>query len=411
MILFSRMGSRVAVIGGGAAGFFAAISCKLHHPEGQVQIIEKSSKLLAKVKVSGGGRCNVTNGVEGVGHFVKNYPRGEKQLKKAFGQFNSKDTIEWFENRGVKLKTEPDGRMFPVTDDSQTVIDCLLGECKRLEVEIKTSQTVQGISTDAKGISLTINGTREAFTRVIIATGGQPKKEGFKWLADLGHNIVEPVPSLFTFNMPKNPITKLMGLSVPNATVRIQGTKLMHTGPLLITHWGMSGPAVLKTSAWGARVLNDLNYQFTAHINWLGEKKEQDLRELIQDVQRDSPKKQIKNLCPFDLPQRLWEHQLAQCEIAVDKPWAELSKKHINKLVELLINDQYPVSGKTTFKEEFVTAGGVDLADIDFNTMESRKLPGLYFAGEVLNIDGVTGGFNFQAAWTTGYIAGKHCLA
>lgn len=410
MILFSRMGSRVAVIGGGAAGFFAAISCKIHHPDAQVQIIEKSSKLLAKVKISGGGRCNVTNGVEGVGHFAKNYPRGEKQLKKAFSQFGSKDTIEWFENRGVKLKTEPDGRMFPTTDDSQTVIDCLQFECKRLKVEIKTSQTVQSISSDSNGISLFINGTSQAFDKVIIASGGQPKKEGFNWLAELGHNIIEPVPSLFTFNMPKNPITKLMGLSVPNATVRIQGTKLMQNGPLLITHWGMSGPAVLKTSAWGARVLNDLNYQFIAHINWLGEIKEQEVRRLIEEAQANSPKKQIKNLCPFDLPQRLWEHQLALCEIAVDKPWSELSKKHINKLVELLINDQYAVSGKTTYKEEFVTAGGVDLADIDFSTMESRKLSGLYFAGEVLNIDGVTGGFNFQAAWTTGYIAGKHCL-
>ncbi|NVK83981.1 MAG: aminoacetone oxidase family FAD-binding enzyme, partial [Cytophagia bacterium] len=259
-------------------------------------------------------------------------------------------------------------------------------------------------------IGLHLKSGLEKFSKVIVTTGGQPKLDGFKWLSDLGHNIVEPVPSLFTFNMPKNPITKLMGLSVPNATVRVQGSKLMQSEPLLITHWGMSGPAVLKTSAWGARVLHELNYQFVAHINWLGDVKDHEVRELIQEVQSASPKKQIKNLCPFELPQRLWDFHLEQCEIISDKPWAELSKKHINKLIEVLTNDQYSVSGKTTFKEEFVTAGGIDLADVDFNTMESRKVPGLFFAGEVLNIDGVTGGFNFQAAWTTGFIAGKHCL-
>lgn len=411
MILLFRMSSKVAVIGGGAAGFFAAISCKLNHPEAKVSIVEKTSKLLSKVKVSGGGRCNVTNGFDGVSGFAKHYPRGEKQLKKAFGQFNSKDTIEWFESRGVQLKTEPDGRMFPTTDSSQTIIDCLLSECKRLGVEIKTSQTVQSIRPKTEGFELTVNGQVQNFDKVIISTGGQPKKEGFKWLEELGHQVVEPVPSLFTFNMPKNPITKLMGLSVPSATVRIQGTKLVQSGPLLITHWGMSGPVVLKTSAWGARTLNELNYQFIAHVNWLGSLKDSEVRVLIDEVRSNSPKKLMKNLCPFTLPQRLWDFLLEKTEIGNDKPWAELSKKHINKLVENLVNDQYPVSGKTTFKEEFVTAGGVDLAEIDFNTMQSREVKGLHFAGEVLNIDGVTGGFNFQAAWTTGFIAGKHCLA
>jgi len=401
---------KVAVIGGGAAGFFAAISCKLYHPKASVVIFEKTTKLLAKVKVSGGGRCNVTNGYEGVSGFARHYPRGEKQLKKAFSQFNSADTIEWFESRGVKLKVEPDGRMFPVTDDSQTIIDCLLNQCKLLGVEVKTSTPVQTLKPVSDGIELELKDGSEKFNKVIVTTGGQPKAEGFQWLANLGHSVVEPVPSLFTFNMPKNPITELMGLSVANASVRIQGTKLVQSGPLLITHWGMSGPAVLKTSAWGARELHAMNYQFVAHINWLGEMKEQEVREIIQTVQSNSPKKQVKNLSPFNLPQRLWEFQLEKCELAFDKPWAEVSKKHINKLVEALINDQYAVSGKTTFKEEFVTAGGIDLADVDFNTMESRKVPGLYFAGEVLNIDGVTGGFNFQAAWTTGYIAGKHCL-
>ena len=402
---------KVAVIGGGAAGFFAAISCKTHHPEAQVFIIEKTSKLLAKVKVSGGGRCNVTNGFEGISGFAKHYPRGEKQLKKAFGQFNSKDTIEWFENRGVALKTEPDGRMFPTTDQSQTIINCLMQECKRLGIQIRTSSQVQEIVSHEDSIELVINGIKEIFQSVIIATGGQPKKEGFQWLKDLGHQIIEPVPSLFTFNMPKNPITKLMGLSVPNATVRIQGTKLEQSGPLLITHWGMSGPAVLKTSAWGARTLNELNYQFVAHVNWLGSSKDFEVKEQIDLVRQNSPKKLLKNLCPFELPQRFWEFQLNKCEVDLEKPWAEVSKKHINKLIEVLVNDQYPVSGKTTFKEEFVTAGGIDLAEVDFSSMQSRVVNNLYFAGEVLNIDGVTGGFNFQAAWTTGYIAGKHCLA
>lgn len=404
------MSLKVAVIGAGAAGFFAAISCKQHHPEAEVILFEKTSKLLTKVKVSGGGRCNVTNGFEGVSGFAKHYPRGEKQLKKAFGQFYSKDTIEWFETRGVQLKVEPDGRMFPVTDDSQTIIDCLTREVKKLGVIIKTAEPIRKILPEENGMCIQLNSGLEMFSKVIVTTGGQPKLDGFKWLGDLGHTIVEPVPSLFTFNMPKNPITKLMGLSVPNATVRIQGTKLMQNGPLLITHWGMSGPAVLKTSAWGARILHDLNYQFVAHINWLGVVKEQEARETIQDMQTASPKKQLKNLCPFELPQRLWDFQLEKCEIELDKPWSELSKKQINKLVEALTNDQFSVSGKTTFKEEFVTAGGIDLADVDFNTMESRKVPGLFFAGEVLNIDGVTGGFNFQAAWTTGFIAGKHCL-
>lgn len=404
------MSLKVAIIGAGAAGFFAAISCKLHHPHARVVIFEKTSKLLAKVKVSGGGRCNVTNGCEGISNFARHYPRGEKQMKKAFGQFNSADTIEWFESRGVKLKVEPDGRMFPITDDSQTIIDCLLNQCKLLGIVIQTSTPVLALKPVAAGIELELKAGFEKFDKVIVTTGGQPKAEGFEWLAELGHQIVEPVPSLFTFNMPRNPITQLMGLSVPHASVRIQGTKLMQSGPLLITHWGMSGPAVLKTSAWGARELHAMNYQFVAHINWLGEMKEQEVREAIQEAQSGSPKKQVKNLCPFNLPQRLWEFQLEKCELAFEKPWAEVSKKHINKLVEALVNDQYPVSGKTTFKEEFVTAGGIDLADVDFNTMESRKVPGLYFAGEVLNIDGVTGGFNFQAAWTTGFIAGKHCL-
>ncbi|WP_420386524.1 NAD(P)/FAD-dependent oxidoreductase [Roseivirga sp.] len=405
------MSQKVAVIGGGAAGFFAAISCKEHFPESEVVIYEKTTKLLSKVKVSGGGRCNVTNACQGNGQFARHYPRGEKQLKKAFSQFSSIDTINWFEEKGVKLKAEADGRMFPITDDSQTIIDCLMHTARRLGVAIHLSEPVNTLQPVGDGIELTTAHGRFLFNKVIVTSGGSPKAEGFDWLKALGHEIVPPVPSLFTFNMPGNPITQLMGLSVPNASVRIQGTKLMQQGPLLITHWGMSGPAVLKTSAWGARILNELNYQFTAHMNWLGEMKDVELREVLHEAADSFPKKQMKNHCPFDIPQRLWEYLLKEAQIELERPWAELSKKHVNRLIELLTNHQHKVSGKTTFKEEFVTAGGIALSDVDFNTMESRVVSGLYFAGEVLNIDGVTGGFNFQAAWTTAHIAGKHCLA
>ncbi len=406
----SPMNPKVAIIGAGAAGFFAAISCKTQHPTAEVTIYEKTSKLLAKVRISGGGRCNVTNGCEGVPLFAKHYPRGEKQLKKAFGQFSSTDTINWFESRGVELKVEPDGRMFPVSDDSQTIIDCLMAEVRRLGIQIVISEPLLSLSNEKDKVKLEFKSGSKVVDKVIVTTGGQPKAEGFKWLVDLGHQIVEPVPSLFTFNMPKNNITQLMGLSVPNATVRIQGTKLNQSGPLLITHWGMSGPAVLKTSAWGARILNDMDYQFVVHINWLGQETEQGLRDHIENIKASNPKKQLKNLSIYGLPQRLWDYFLEAAEIEPEKPWAELPKKQFNKLVEKLINDQHQVTGKTTFKEEFVTAGGIDLADVDFNTMQSRVVPNLHFAGEVLNIDGVTGGFNFQAAWTTGFIAGKHCL-
>ncbi len=404
------MESSVAVIGGGAAGFFAALNCKKEHPQANVILYEKTSKLLAKVKISGGGRCNVTNGFQGVGGFAKHYPRGEKQLKKAFGQFNSSDTIQWFEERGVILKEESDGRIFPTTDNSQTIIDCLLREAKTLDIQIKTSSLVSKIRPEEDQVVLTVDGEEAVFDSVIITTGGQPKMEGFKWLQDLGHKIVPPVPSLFTFNMPKDPITQLMGLTIKNTSVRVQGTKSVQQGPLLITHWGMSGPAVLKTSAWEARHLNELDYQFTAHVNWLGEEKTETIANELNQLKSVNGKKKVKNQNQFNLPQRLWDFFLDNAGIDAEKPAAELSKKEINRLSEILTNDQHQVSGKTTFKEEFVTSGGIDLAEIDFKNMRSRIIPNLFFAGEVLNIDGVTGGFNFQAAWTTGFIAGKHCL-
>lgn len=401
------MPEKIAVIGGGAAGFFAAISAKVHSPSSEVIIFEKTSKLLAKVKVSGGGRCNVTHACFKSSELAKFYPRGGKQLRKAFDQFNTQDTVDWFETRGVALKAEDDNRMFPTTDDSQTIIDCLMAETKKLGIRISISSAILKINKLTSNFELTLKSGVQTFDKVIIASGGSPKAEGFDWLKALGHEIVSPVPSLFTFNMPKEPIKELMGLSVPNASVRVQGTKLVQSGPLLITHWGMSGPAVLKTSAWGARALSDMNYQFVAHINWLGTVKENELRQMIEGVIAEFGKRMLRNKNPFDMPQRLWGFLLDKVGLSLEKLWSELGKKGINKLVNILLNDEYSVSGKTTFKEEFVTCGGVSLSDVDFKTMESRACPGLYFAGEVLDVDGVTGGFNFQAAWTTGFIAGK----
>lgn len=398
---------KVAVIGGGAAGFFAAISCKNHHDSAQVTIFEKSDKLLSKVKISGGGRCNVTHACFTNSQLVRFYPRGEKQLRKLFNHFSTQDTVDWFESRGVKLKAEADNRMFPATDSSQTIIDCLYSEVKRLEVIIRKKSPVTRISSVNGKFELEVSGKSDGFDKVIIATGGSPKLSGFDWLAELGHEIVPPVPSLFTFNMPGNPVKELMGLSVHNAQVKVQGTKLVQSGPLLITHWGMSGPAILKTSAWGARILNDLDYQFNSRINWLGNQKEDGLRVWFTGNKDELSKRKIRNKNPFGLPNRLWEFLLKKVDIDPDQIWESLGKKGLNRLINVLLNDVYPVKGKTTFKEEFVTSGGVALGDIDFNTMESRKCPGLYLAGEVMNVDGVTGGFNFQAAWSSGYVAGR----
>ena len=397
---------RVAIIGGGAAGFFSALSVKEHYPESEVFIFEKTSKLLAKVKISGGGRCNVTHACFKNPELVKHYPRGAKHLKKTFSQFTTSDTVDWFESRGVSLKTEDDNRMFPVTDDSQTIIDILLDEVRRLKIRLQMSTTIRSILPTEKGFELAYANDKKHFDKVVIASGGSPKLEGFNWLKELGHEINAPVPSLFTFNMPEETVKKLMGVTIPLATVKVQGTKLEQFGPLLITHWGMSGPAILKTSAWGARILNDLNYDFKIQVNWANAS-ENEFRNQLQERELIDSKKLLKNQNPVDVPHRFWEYLVNKSGLALDKPWNELGKKGLNKLVNILTNDQYQVQGKTTFKEEFVTAGGVNLADVDFNSMQSRKVPGMYFAGEVLDVDGVTGGFNFQAAWSTGFVAGK----
>lgn len=398
---------RVAIIGGGAAGFFSALSVKEHHPNSKVTIFEKSNKLLSKVKVSGGGRCNVTNACFSPSQLSKSYPRGGKHLKKAFSVFQTKDTVEWFSRRGVELKAEEDGRMFPTTDNSQTIIDCFLKEASQKNIKILEQSPVRKIVPEKEGYTLHLEGTSEHFNKVIIATGGSPKMSGFYWLQQLGHSISPPLPSLFTFNIPNDQVKILMGLVVENATVRIQGTKLSHSGPVLITHWGMSGPAILKLSAWGARELAENNYNFNIQINWLSIKSDEDANEIIDKELPNIRKKKIMNACPFELPNRMWKFLLEKVGINPDSVWLELSKKNRNKLLNILLNDIYEVKGKTTFKEEFVTCGGIKLSDISFTSMESRVCKNLYFAGEVLDIDGITGGFNFQGAWTTGYIAGK----
>jgi predicted Rossmann fold flavoprotein len=401
---------RVAIIGGGAAGFFAAIAVKENYPNAEVVLIEKSSKLLAKVKVSGGGRCNVTNGCPTISELIKAYPRGGKHLKKAFSQFDNNDTRKWFANRGVNLVEEDDGRVFPSTNTSQTIIDCLIDETARLGIIIEYNIGIESIESIENGFLLQTSKSYDeplAFEKLIIATGGSPKLSGFNWLAGLGHKIESPVPSLFTFNMPGNPITKLMGVVSTNAQTAIQGTKLKAQGPLLITHWGMSGPAILKLSAFGARILSDKKYKFNVQVNWVGQPNNEFVHGNLKDIAQANAKKQLRNYRPYGLPEKLWLFILDKAELNPDAPWNELGKKGMNKLVNLLTNDIYEVSGKTTFKEEFVTCGGVSLDSIDMNTMQSKVCSNLYFAGEVIDVDGITGGYNFQAAWTTGFIAGK----
>ena len=399
--------NKIAIIGGGAAGFFAALSCKEHHPDAVVTIYERSDKLLAKVKVSGGGRCNVTHACFNISQLSKFYPRGEKFLKKSFTQFNTNDTVKWFEDRGVKLKTEADNRMFPVTNNSQTIIDCLMDEAKRKGVTIKLHSPVTAIEKQNDDFKIFFKEESIKADKIIIANGGSPKIEGYQWLGKLGHTIVPPVPSLFTFNMPDNPITSLMGVAVNPVMVHVQGTKLINEGPLLITHWGMSGPAVLKLSAWGARHFHECHYQFQIQVNWLGATTENEARERLATEMELIKKRKISNENIFRLPNRLWLFFLDKLEINPDTPWGDVSKKNMNRLLNTLLNDVYKVEGKTTFKEEFVTSGGVSLNDVSADTMESKVCKGMYLAGEVLDIDGVTGGFNFQAAWTTGFIAGK----
>lgn len=397
---------KLVVIGGGAAGFFCAVNAARLNPSLEVIILEKSSKLLSKVKVSGGGRCNVTHACFSIADMVKRYPRGANFLKKAFHRFFTHDTIAWFKERGVELKTEEDGRMFPVTDSSQTIIDCLMREANRYGVEIRMMSEVGSLKSEERQFKIELSDLRHLTSDfVCVACGGYPKSSQFEWLRALGHHISEPVPSLFTFNMPGHPITQLMGVSVPEAQVKIAGAKLEAKGPLLITHWGMSGPVILRLSAWGARELAAGNYRFTAIVNWLPEYNENSLREYIQQLRFDIASQKMGHRNPFNLPQRLWAFLLQQSGIDEEKRWADLPAKEQNKLITHCCAHPFAVQGKTTFKEEFVTAGGIELAGVDANTMQSKLVPGLFFAGEILDVDGITGGFNFQHAWTSGYVA------
>ncbi|WP_106132194.1 NAD(P)/FAD-dependent oxidoreductase [Mongoliibacter ruber] len=395
---------KVGIIGAGAAGYFAAIHAA--QSGAQVSILEKTSKTLAKVKVSGGGRCNVTHDAREISKLVKNYPRGEKFLKKVFKHFSVNDTIEWFESRNVKTKTEGDGRMFPVSDSSQTIIDALEKEAETKNVTIIKSFNVQKIAKNHQGFEVSDGKRQLNFDRLILCSGGNPKKEGFEFIKELGHSIVPPIPSLFTFNTPTEPLRKLMGISVPNAHVRLEGTKLSYEGPLLITHWGVSGPAVLKLSAFGAEWLYDHAYQANAHIRWVASTSENDIQNQLTNFKNQHPKKKIATNPLFELPGRLWEHLTQVAEINENLLWQDIPKKQFNRMVQNLFCYIVGVKGKTTFKEEFVTAGGVELSEVDPETMESKIVKDLFFAGEVLNIDGITGGFNFQAAWSTGYLAG-----
>ena len=400
----------VGIIGGGAAGFFAAIAAKENYPDAKVVIFEKSQKVLSKVKISGGGRCNVTNGCESIEDLCKVYPRGGKNLKKAFHIFSNKDTIRWFESRGVPLITQSDNCVFPVSQDSQSIIDCFLKETKKLRIEIVTGHGVKAIHSINNQLELTFMEDIHKpaiFDKVIVTTGGSPKMEGLKWLESLNHRIEKPVPSLFTFNMPTETITQLMGIVVEKTIVSIQGTKIKADGPLLITHWGMSGPAVLKLSSFGAKDLSAMEYNFKIQVNWANEQNQEIVIDELNGIAHEHSNKILANIKPYALSERLWLFLLDKIDLPTNKKWGEIGKKGINKLNTVLTNDEYSVKGKSTFREEFVTCGGVSLQSIDLNTMQSKVCKNLYFAGEVLDIDAITGGFNLQAAWTTGFIAGK----
>lgn len=398
----------LVVIGGGAAGFFCAVNAARLSPNLRVTIVEKGGKLLSKVKVSGGGRCNVTHALFDIADMSSRYPRGYNFVKKTFYRFFTTDTIEWFGQRGVAIVKESDGRMFPQTNTSQTIVDCLMQEAALYGVDIQTGAEVKSIQKKEDAFELTMaNGKMMEAHFVCVASGGYPKGSMFQWLQSLGHTIAEPVPSLFTFNLPKHPITALMGVSVPKAKVKIEGSKLAEEGPVLITHWGLSGPAILRLSAWGARELQQKEYHFKAHLNWLPQQAEKDLKTLLQTLRAQHPTQKIVNATFAQLPNRLWLYLLEQSGINTEVRWADLPAKMENALIRNLVDYVVEVKGKTTFKEEFVTAGGINLSEIDAQSMMSRKMDNLFFAGEVMDVDGITGGFNFQHAWTSGWIAAK----
>ncbi len=413
---------RIVVIGGGAAGFFGAVTCASAHPHTQVTLLEAGRQPLSKVRISGGGRCNVTHACFDPAALVQYYPRGGKALRGAFSRFQPKDTVAWFKSHGVQLKTEADGRMFPVTDNSETIVNCLIEAAEEAGIQLRVGTAVKSVRRrpplappnqggESKGgfeVELK-TGEIVRCDRVLLATGSNPL--GYRWAKDLGgHTIESPVPSLFTFNIPDPRLKDLLGVSVNDVRLRLPEappTLKEQTGPLLITHWGVSGPAVLKLSAWGARFVHEQHYQTPLLINWLPQYTQDSLRQMLLAVKSQLPRRQIATSCPVPIPKRLWMSLVTSVGIGAEERWAEVSKKALNQLVQELNQGLYQIKGKGVFKEEFVTCGGVNLKEVDFKTMESRLVPGLYFAGEILDIDGVTGGFNFQSAWTTAWLAGQ----
>ena len=403
---------QVIVVGGGAAGFFGAIACAEAHPQAQVTLLEASRQPLSKVRISGGGRCNVTHACFEPALLVQSYPRGGKALRGAFSRFQPRDTVAWYAQRGVKLKTEADGRMFPITDDSETIVDCLTQSARRAGVVVRVADPIASVTMQNAKFELVLkSGERLSSDRLLLATGSNA--QGHQIAKSLGHSIVPSVPSLFTFNIPDPVLRSLAGVAVEPVRAKLlipdqpSDKSLEQTGALLITHWGMSGPAVLKLSAWGARVLHDCRYHAKLQVNWLPQETAESVRAILQQLKETQPKKTIASYCPFALSRRLWQYLSDRAGILPETRWADLPKAQLNQLVQELTQGLHPIQGKSVFKEEFVTCGGVALNEVDFKTMQSRICPGLFFAGEILDIDGVTGGFNFQSAWTTGWLAGQ----
>ncbi len=400
---------KIVVIGGGAAGFFGAIACAQANPQAQVTLIEASRQPLAKVLISGGGRCNVTHACFEPKNLVQNYPRGGKALLGTFTRFQPLDTISWFAAHGVNLKTEADGRMFPITDRAETIAECLIREAFAAKIELCIGTPVSAVTRKNEGLEIVLkSGETKQCDRLLLATGSS--LAGYKIAKELGHDIQSPVPSLFTFNIADPQLRELAGISVNSVNVRLSGTgknPLQQTGSLLITHWGVSGPAVLKLSAWGARILHENRYQHKLIINWLPHLSPEEVKQKLLEVKTEWGKKAIALHRGVDLPHRLWQYIIQRSNITIEDRWAAISNKTLNQLVQEITQGEYLITGKGVFKEEFVTCGGVNLKEVNFKTMESKLVPGLHFAGEILDIDGVTGGFNFQSAWTTAYLAGQ----
>ena len=396
----------VAIVGGGAAGFFLAVNLKELAPQARVTVFEKQTGVLKKVLVSGGGRCNLTNSFAGVTDLKQVYPRGHQLLKKLFRTFGPEDAYRWFEAHGVRLVTQDDQCVFPAAQDAHVVADCLKGHAEKLGVTVKTSHAVESIEQRDGRYEIRFrdpHNPSQTFDCVAVTTGGSPRGETFGYLERLGHRIEPPVPSLFTFNVPNPSLRALMGTVVEPAAVGIPGTKFKQSGALLVTHWGLSGPAILKLSSHAARFVHESGYRFPLLVNWTNETNAETVTAALQDLCGQHPLKQLGGMRPFGLPARLWHHLLSKAGFPQERKWGEIGRKGVCKLAEALCNDRYEVDGRSAFREEFVTCGGISLQSMQPQTLESKTCPGLYFAGEVLDIDGVTGGFNFQAAWTTAY--------